>query len=102
MPNIPREHVAGHAYHVPNRGIGGTTVFLKDGDYTAFLDLLATAKSKLPVKLFGVCLIPNHFHLIVQPATEAALSRSCTATFTLSGVITVTVLIASCFLQPTH
>jgi putative transposase len=66
--------VAGHAYHVLNRGNGGATVFHKDGDYTAFLDLLATAKAKDPVKLFGVCLMPNHFHLVVQPATDGALS----------------------------
>ena len=74
MPRIPRGQVAGHAYHVLNRGNGGTTVFHKDGDYMAFLDLLATAKSRFAVKVFGVCLMPNHFHLIVQPATEAALS----------------------------
>jgi hypothetical protein len=27
MPRIPRGQVAGHAYHVLNRGNGGTTVF---------------------------------------------------------------------------
>lgn len=58
MPRIPRGQVAGHAYHVLNRGNGGTTVFHKDGDYTAFFDLLTTAKSKFPVKVFGVCLMP--------------------------------------------
>lgn len=73
MPRIPRGQVAGHAYHVLNRGNGGATVFHKEGDYTACLDLLAPAKAKYPVKLFGVCLMPNHFHLVVQPATEAAL-----------------------------
>ena len=36
--------------------------------------LLLAAKSKFPVKVFVICLMPNHFHLIVQPATEAALS----------------------------
>jgi putative transposase len=75
MPRIPRGQVAGHAYHVLNRGNGGATVFHKVGDYTAFLDLLATAKAKYPVKLLGFCLMPNHFHLVVQPATEAALSH---------------------------
>jgi hypothetical protein len=74
MPRIPRGQVGGHAYHVLNRGNGGATVFHKDGDYAAFIDLLATAKAKFPVKVFSVCLMPNHFHLIVQPATEAALS----------------------------
>ena len=74
MPRIPRGKAAGHAYHVLNRRNGGATVFHKDGDYTAFLDLLATAKATYPVKLFGVCLMPNHFHLVVQPATAGTLS----------------------------
>src|SRR5678815_134728 len=62
MPCIPRGQVAGYAYHILNRGNGGATVFHKDGGYTAFLNLLATAKAKCPVKLFGDCLMPNHFH----------------------------------------
>jgi putative transposase len=74
MPRIPRGQVDGHAYHVLNRGNGGATVFHKDGDYAAFLNLLVEAKAKFPVKVFSVCLMPNHFHLVVQPATEATLS----------------------------
>lgn len=74
MPRIPRGQVAGHAYHILNRGNGGVTVFHKGGDYAAFLDLLATAKSKFSVKVFGFCLMPNHFHLVLQPATETTLS----------------------------
>lgn len=74
MPRIPRGQVAGHAYHILNRGNSGVTVFHKDGDYAAFLDLLTTAKRKFSVKVFGVCLMPNHFHLVLQPATEATLS----------------------------
>ena len=74
MPRIPRGQVAGNAYHVLNHGNGGAVAFHKEGDYTAFLDLLATAKAKHPVNVFGFCLMPNHFHLVVQPATAAALS----------------------------
>ena len=74
MPRIPRGQVSGFAYHVINRGNGGATVFQKDGDYRAFLDLLATAKIKHPVMLLGFCLMPNHFHLLVQPKTPEALS----------------------------
>ncbi len=65
MPRIPRGQVGGHAYHVLNRGNGGVTIFHKDGDYAAFLDLLAIAKWKFSVKKFGVCLMPNHFHLVL-------------------------------------
>lgn len=57
-----------------NRGNGGTIVLRKDADYAAFLALLQTAKSKYPVRVLGFCLMPNHFHLVVQPATEVALS----------------------------
>lgn len=75
MPRIPRGQVAGHVCHVLNRGNGGVVVFHKESDSTAFLDLRATAKAKHPVNVFGLCLMPNHFHLVAQPATEAALSR---------------------------
>jgi putative transposase len=66
--------MAGHAYHVLNRGNGGAVVFHKDSDYAAFCELLATAKSKVPVQVLGFCLMPNHFHLVVQPATDTGLS----------------------------
>ena len=74
MPRILRGQVAGNAYHVLNRGNGGAVVFHQEANYTAFLDLLATAKAKHPVNVFGFCLMPNHFHLVVQPPTVAALS----------------------------
>ena len=74
MPRIPRGQLAGHAYHVLNRGNGGVVVFHKASDYAAFLTLLQTAKSKYPVRVLGFCLMPNHFHLVVQPATPNALS----------------------------
>jgi putative transposase len=74
MPRIPRGQFGGHVYHVLNRGNGGAAVFHKDGDYRAFLALLADAKARYPVKILGFCLMPNHFHLVLQPVTPDALS----------------------------
>ena len=74
MPRIPRGHLAGHAFHVLNRGNGGATVFHTDGDYRAFVDLLAAAKARHPVKLLAFCLMPNHFHLVLQPTRGTAIS----------------------------
>jgi putative transposase len=74
MPRIPRGQLPGHAYHVLNRGNGSAVVFHKDVDYATFLALLDTAKSKFPVRVLGFCLMPNHFHLVLQPATADALS----------------------------
>lgn len=74
MPRIPRGASAGHAYHVLNRGNGGVTVFHKDADYAAFLDLLGAAKARYPVQIFGFCLMPNHFHLVIAPTTDDGFS----------------------------
>jgi putative transposase len=50
-------------------------VFHKSQDYEAFLFLLAEAKKRYRVKLFGFCLMPNHFHLVLEPAHQTALSQ---------------------------
>jgi hypothetical protein len=50
MPRIPRGQLAGHAYHVLNRGNGGAAIFHKDADYAAFLSLLEMAKTRFPVR----------------------------------------------------
>ena len=75
MPRIPRGQQGGYAYHVINRGNGRATVFHKSQDYEAFLFLLAEAKKRYRVKLFGFCLMPNHFHLVLEPAHQTALSQ---------------------------
>ena len=73
MPRIPRGQVAEDGYHVSNRGNGESVMFHKDDDYAAFLALLQTAKSKYPVRVLGFCLMPNHFHLVLQAPLSSAL-----------------------------
>ena len=50
-----RGQSSGHAYHVINRGNGGTVVFYKEGDYRAILTLLDNAKARYPVKVLPFC-----------------------------------------------
>jgi REP-associated tyrosine transposase len=52
-------------YHVLNRGNGHAEVFRKDGDFAAFLDLMAAANEHLPLRILGYVLMPNHFHLVL-------------------------------------
>ena len=75
MPRIPRGQQGGYAYHIINRGNARATVFHKPQDYEAFVSLLAEAKKRHQVKLFGFCLMPNHFHLVLEPAHQTALSQ---------------------------
>lgn len=75
MPRIPRGQLPEAVFHVLNRGNNRATVFRKDGDYRAFISLLAAAKSRAPIRLFAFTMLPNHFHAVVQPIAENAMSN---------------------------
>jgi putative transposase len=60
---------------VLNRGNGRAEVFHKEGDYAAFLDLMAEANERLPLRILGYVLMPNHFHLVLWPHGDGDLSR---------------------------
>lgn len=64
----------GLAYHVVNRGNDRKIVFRQDFDYIAFIELLAEGARKFEVFVFGYCMMPNHFHLLIEPRSEGALS----------------------------
>ena len=67
--------MGGVCYHVLNRGNGRAEVFHKKEDYIAFLDLMAEAGERLPMRLLAWCLMPNHFHLVLWPHDDGDLSR---------------------------
>jgi putative transposase len=75
MPRTARASVGGICYHVLNRGNGRAKVFRKEGDYAAFVDLLAAAKERLAMRILGYVLLPNHFHLVLWPHDDGDLSR---------------------------
>jgi putative transposase len=62
-------------YHVLNRGNGQAEVFHKVGDYAAFVKLMAEANARLPLRILGYVLMPNHFHLVLWPRGDGDLSR---------------------------
>jgi putative transposase len=70
-----RTALGGYVYHVLNRGNGRATVFHKDGDYEAFERILAEALAHVPgIRLLAYCLLPNHWHLVLWPRGDGALS----------------------------
>jgi putative transposase len=75
MPRTARASAGGYCYHVLNRGNARATVFQKPGDYEAFLDMIAEAALRVPMRLVAYCLMPNHFHLAVWPRGDGDLSR---------------------------
>ena len=60
-------------HHVTQRGNRRQQTFFNDGDYAAYLELMAERCSERGVEIWGYCLMPNHVHLIAVPTTEDGL-----------------------------
>jgi hypothetical protein len=67
MPRTARASVGGFCYHALNRGNGRAQVFHDPDDYQGFIRLLQQACARVPMRLVGFCLLPNHFHLVLWP-----------------------------------
>lgn len=66
MPRRPRIHFPGALFHVMSRGNARQPIFLKDKDWRVFLRMLAEAKARFLFRLYAYCLMPNHFHLLIE------------------------------------
>ncbi|MGH3007626.1 MAG: REP-associated tyrosine transposase [Gaiellaceae bacterium] len=66
MPRPPRANVPNGIYHVTSRGNRRQTVFANDLERELFLALLATVSALRSWKCHGYCLMPNHYHLVLQ------------------------------------
>ena len=61
-------------YHVMNRGRRGDPVFQVREDYLSFIELLKETGDMWNLRVGAYCLIPNHYHLLIQ-TPNANLSR---------------------------
>jgi putative transposase len=70
MPRPPRHFQPGGIYHVISRGNRKQPLYLTDGDFALFLSIFARVRRRLQWRCYGYCLIPNHYHLIVEIRDE--------------------------------
>ena len=77
MPRRARQAPGGFIYHVLNRAAGRRQLFDHDGDYEAFLRVLAEAQERRPepLPILCFCLMPNHWHLVPRPGRDGELSE---------------------------
>jgi putative transposase len=71
MPRRPRCCPGGTVFHVLNRSVARLTLFEKLEDYQAFYQVLAEAWLDTPIRILDWCLMPNHWHFVVWPQTDA-------------------------------
>lgn len=75
MPRTARSVRAGICYHVINRGNARATVFHDAYDYQAFAALASESTRRVGMEVLAFCLMPNHFHFVLRPATDDSLSK---------------------------
>ena len=75
MPRTARASEGNLCYHVLNRSNKKARIFHAAADYEQFLGLIHMAQQRVHVPILAACLMPNHFHLVVRPASGDDLSR---------------------------
>jgi putative transposase len=75
MPRPRRLTLGGYVYHVLNRAVRRSTLFLTPGDYAAFEQVLLEAREKFAIQVPSYCSMPNHWHLLVKPENDGELSQ---------------------------
>jgi len=76
MARLARLVIPGMPHHVTQRGNRRQQTFFNDGDYAAYLELMADWCRDEGVEIWSYCLMPNHVHLIAVPQTEHGLRRA--------------------------
>jgi putative transposase len=75
MPRRRLPGLHGVVFHVMNRAVDGVTLFDRPSEYDAFIRVLSAAGHRYPIRLLAYCVMPNHWHLVVQPEVDRVLSQ---------------------------
>lgn len=71
MPRKKRIWYPGATYHVMSRGNRRGTLFKDTDDYLTFLEYVSKIKNKYPFKIHSICLMTNHFHILLETQDES-------------------------------
>jgi len=76
MPRSPRCLPQGYSFHITLRCNSRQFLIAKGLRRDVLLAVLAKAQAKVPHKLYGVCLMANHLHLLLPPLSGKKSTRS--------------------------
>ena len=53
-------------YHIVNRGVNNSEVFLEKEDYHKFLELMLKVKYDYDITFHSFTILPNHYHILIE------------------------------------
>ena len=65
MSRKPRVEKAGF-YHIINRGVARTNIYLCDDDFLRFLEIVQEASEEYRFEIYSFALMSNHYHLLIH------------------------------------
>ncbi|NQV38083.1 MAG: transposase [Candidatus Marinimicrobia bacterium] len=68
-------YIQGHYYHIYNRGCNKEKIFFCEDNYYYLLKKMKMSFQDCGANVIAYCLMPNHYHLLVQQLTEKELSK---------------------------
>jgi len=68
--------IPGLPHYVTLRGNRRQQTFFGEGDYAAYVELMAACCKERGVEIWAYCLMPNHVHWIAVPQSEDGLARA--------------------------
>jgi putative transposase len=74
MPRQPRHLLGDGIFHVTARGVARAVIFRERDDFARFVALLASVVRRFRWRRHAYCLMPNHYHLVVE-TTQPQLSE---------------------------
>jgi len=78
MGRSVRLQIAGGIYHVTTRGNRRQLIYAAEADYGFYCHLLASCVRRLGWRCHAFCLMPNHYHLLLEtpePNLSAGMQR---------------------------
>lgn len=75
MGRLRREFYVSAVYHVYNRGNNRLEVFKDEEDKEIFLGLLAHYRGRFGFQIYAICLMDNHYHMIIETIQKHSVSR---------------------------
>lgn len=76
MARIARVIAPSYPRHVTQRGNRRQQTFIGDGDYLAYIELMAEWCHAYNIAIWAWCLMSNHVHLIAVPISAEGLARA--------------------------